>query len=168
MAKFIINATITIDGTTINNEVDAVYQTKVIMARYKMLSIPSDAEINIVAKETHQHFPCPFCGADNTIYDGGGEYHCKDCRTIFREDDVIAEPIRHHLSAILSADGAMNDDNGEISLPCEITIGNGEVVTAIHETRDGIIYFDLKGHEHPEEFDLIAVEDLRIILNTIS
>ena len=167
MAKFIINATITIDGSEIRTEDDVLNELQVLLGCYEDMS-SDDTEICIRPDQTIKHLRCPFCGSEETESEDGEEYFCKDCHTIFREDDVIAEPIRHHLSAILSANGTMNDDNGEITLPCEIAIGNGEIVTAIHETRDGIIYFDLKGHEHPEEFDFIAVEDLRIILNAIS
>lgn len=120
------------------------------------------------------HFDCPFCQSSHTTEYCTGTYLCKDCDHVFDINDVILEPIRHKLSAVLSGRYATEEN----PMPCDITIGEWDAqglstlelphLVSIFETQDGVIYFNIDGLSEPIEFDSMPLEDLVIIADEIN
>jgi len=118
---------------------------------------------------TNIHHDCPFCSSANTEEYVTGVYICRECGSRFDFNDVILEPTRHRISAILSANFATEKN----PYPCEMELGewcvdfgDGELkfihphLVSIFQTDDGIICFNLKEIKGIAEFDYMPLEDL--------
>lgn len=107
---------------------------------------------------------CPFCGAENTIIpneEGDGRMCCKECETIFDEEDVEFEDYRHKISAICSS--FMTTE--ERSLKCKIILDTSEnkTVTDLFQGCDGIIWIKMFQEKEPKEIDTFSLEDVKSI-----
>ena len=123
------------------------------------------------------HHDCPFCSSSSTEEVVTGVYHCKECDCRFDINDIILEPIRHRISAILFA----NHTTEKNPLPCELELGewcvdfgDGKLnyihptLVSIFETDDGVICFNLKEMNGAMEFDGMPLEDLVCIADELT
>lgn len=123
-----------------------------------------------------EHHDCPYCQSHKTEETSAGNYICKDCERIFDFNDTILEPVRHRISAVLSANHASEEN----PFPCEMTLGEMYPdtqgtstlemphLTSIFETQDGVIYFNIEEYSEPIEFDGMCLEDLVNIAEEIN
>lgn len=122
------------------------------------------------------HQDCPFCGSKNTIDVQTATWHCRDCDRFFDINDMILEPVRHRISAVLSA----NYSTEENPFPCGMVLGEMYPdaqgtstlemphLKSIFMTQDGIIYFNIEEYSEPIEFDGMCLEDLVNIAEEIN
>lgn len=123
-----------------------------------------------------EHHDCPFCQSSNTDETSNGMYICKDCERHFDFNDTILEPVRHRISAVLSANHATEEN----PFPCDMILGEMYPdaqgtstlelphLTSIFETQDGVIYFNIEEYSEPIEFDGMCLEDLVNIADEIN
>lgn len=113
---------------------------------------------------------CPFCENENTELDMTEQrFHCKQCDSLFDEEDIVREDLRHHLSRIL------HKTDEQHPLPCGARIGEGEAcglstlelpeVISCFQQNDGTIWVNIYGCEEPQDIDDLPTEDIRTILN---
>ena len=103
---------------------------------------------------------CPYChsavevGADHT-------YHCPNCDSIFDDNDIEREPIRHQISAILFAFGATQENPVEFNHALAFP-----KVIGLFETQDGIYLNPCDGGE-PIAFDDWDTDELKQVLSLL-
>ena len=135
----------------------------------------------------NKNFVCPYCGSENIerIGDAFEEdnktpYHCHECNSLFGEEDITRENIRHKLSAILM------DTNENSQMKCEIVIEPEDscglstlqmpiIDSCFQEPCEGTIWFHFKGHyanldtleKEYANFDDIETKALKVILGKL-
>ena len=112
---------------------------------------------------------CPWCGSHNwecmgDEYDPNA-YHCHECDNWFGPDDLVREPIRHRISAMMSQAFA-NDE--EHPLECSIAVLStvpGRLVEKCFQHQDGTLWFRFKDESDYTNFDDITTDVLKEILD---
>ena len=112
---------------------------------------------------------CPWCGSHNWEWMGDeydpNAYHCHECDNWFGPDDLVREPIRHRISAMMSQAFA-NDE--EHPLECSIAVLStvpGRLVEKCFQHQDGTLWFRFKDESDYTNFDDITTDVLKEILD---
>lgn len=119
---------------------------------------------------------CPYCENKDNNKRYGNRYKCGYCESLFDEEDIIREDLRHKISAILM------DTDEDHQKACDIIIGENDAcglsslelprVTSCYQMPgEGTIWFHIDGYVNPEtkeweymNFDDIDTIDLKFIL----
>ena len=119
---------------------------------------------------------CPFCGSASVTKCGDG-YMCTECDTIFNEDDIIREDLRHKISLILM------DTSEDNQLDCDIVLENDDefpsmssldmpqIIRAYQIPCEGTIWFKVNGLVNDDDgyvnLDDISIKDLELIYRNL-
>ena len=106
---------------------------------------------------------CPFCESSKVVIDEtDGRYHCTECDSLFDDEDIRREELRHRLSPKLS------DTSEEKPLLVDIPVGeDGRIIDSVFLFYDGTMWFRLKGEDEYKDIDELDIGDLETLVSGI-
>ncbi len=108
---------------------------------------------------------CPFCGSVSVgLMPFSKRYNCYECESLFDDEDVRREALRHKISAILM------DTSESRQKFCHIALENKVVTRAYQMPGDGRMWFKVE-NLRPESymnFDDFSTEELQTLYNEMS
>lgn len=120
---------------------------------------------------------CPFCGSEKVtkaVTEDGIEYYdCDECNTLYCEEDIEREDLRHKISALLA------DTSEENPFICDFPVGEDcdencglssldlPWIEYAFQASDGMILVKFDDNRGLTDIDDISLENLRDIYNGI-
>ncbi len=125
-------------------------------------TVPARPEDESVRNDLPRPEGCPYCGSaafsrEGSAPGGGRRWHCLRCDRLFYEEDLVREPLRHALSALLSD---TDEDNQAVLAPGSPGKDLHGIERGYQVPGDGTIWFQVEGYDNGDD-GYVNLDDLR-------